>query len=103
MNDSTLQPLTPSWSELYAMILATSEQMKETDRRMQETDRKMQETDRRIKEMHEETERYLKETYEKTEQQIKEINKNYGGLKSFRELIRWNANPISHRFVGLAS
>ena len=43
MNDSTLQPLNPSWSELHAMILATSEQMKETDRR--------------IKEMHEKTER----------------------------------------------
>ena len=76
MNDSTIQPLTPSWSELHAMILATSEQMKETDRKMQETDRRIKE----MQEMHQETGRYLKETYEKTEQQIKEINKNYGGF-----------------------
>ena len=66
MNDNTLQQLNPSWSELHAMILATSEQMKETDRR--------------IKELHEETERCIKETYEKTEKQIQDINKNYGGF-----------------------
>lgn len=92
MNDSTIQPLTPSWSELHAMILATSEQMKETDRKMQETDRRIKE----MQEMHQETGRYLKETYEKTEQQIKEINKNYGSFTNeFGKMIEDLCKPAA--------
>ena len=92
MNDSTSQQLNPSWSELHAMILATSEQMKETDRKMQETDRKIKE----LHEMHEETGRYLKETYEKTERQIKEINKNYGGFTNeFGKMIEDLCKPAA--------
>ena len=92
MNDSTIQPLTPSWSELHAMILATSEQMKETDRKMQETYRRIKE----MQEMHQETGRYLKETYEKTEQQIKEINKNYGGFTNeFGKMIEDLCKPAA--------
>ena len=85
MNDSTSQQLNPSWSELHAMILATSEQMKETDRKIKE-----------MHEMHEETERYLKETYEKTERQIKEINKNYGGFTNeFGKMIEDLCKPAA--------
>ena len=45
----------PSWDKLHAMILATSEQMKETDRRLQEiyeqTERQMRDTDNKMKEL----------------------------------------------------
>ena len=78
MNDSTLQQLNPSWSELHAMILATSEQMKETDQR--------------AKEIREE----MREIYEKTEKQIKEINKNYGGFTNeFGKMIEDLCKPAA--------
>ncbi|MBO2526057.1 MAG: hypothetical protein CW341_10235 [Bacteroidetes bacterium] len=100
MGDMILQAQSqPSWEDVRKAILATSEQMQETDRRMQETDRRMQETDRIMKEtaelvhanerklerMREETDRRMQENHlqimeiiNRTEQQIEEANKRYG-------------------------
>ena len=62
MKEIISQELKPSWSELHAMILATSEQMKETDRRLKKL---FKETDERII---------------RTSKQIEETNKRYGGF-----------------------
>jgi hypothetical protein len=60
------------------MILATSEQMKETDQR--------------AKEIREE----MREIYEKTEKQIKEINKSYGGFTNeFGKMIEDLCKPAA--------
>ena len=92
MNEMTSQELQPSWAELHAMILATSEQMKETDRRMQETDRQMQETDRKLEKLFRETDERLHETA----MQIKEANKRYGGFTNeFGKMIEDLCKPAA--------
>lgn len=54
-NPTTQTQGTPSWDQLHAMILATSEQMKATNRRIQEiyeqTERQMRDTDKKMKEL----------------------------------------------------
>lgn len=78
MKEIISQELKPSWSELHAMILATSEQMKETDRRLEKLFR---ETDERIN---------------KTSKQIEETNKRYGGFTNeFGKMIEDLCKPAA--------
>ena len=78
MKEIISQELKPSWSELHAMILATSEQMKETDRRLEKLFR---ETDERIN---------------KTSKQIEETNKRYGGFTNeFGKMIENLCKPAA--------
>ena len=92
MKEIISQELKPSWSELHAMILATSEQMKETDRKMQETDWQMKETDRRLEKLFRETD----ERINKTSKQIEETNKRYGGFTNeFGKMIEDLCKPAA--------
>ena len=92
MKEMITQELKPSWAELHAMILATSEQMKETDRKMQETDRQMKETDRRLEKLFKETD----ERINKTSKQIEETNKRYGGFTNeFGKMIEDLCKPAA--------
>ena len=78
MKEIISQELKPSWSELLAMILATSEQMKETDRKLEKLFR---ETDERIN---------------KTSKQIEETNKRYGGFTNeFGKMIEDLCRPAA--------
>lgn len=78
MKEIISQELKPSWSELHAMILATSEQMKETDRRLEKL---FKETDERIN---------------KTSKQIEETNKRYGGFTNeFGKMIEDLCKPAA--------
>ena len=99
MKEMITQELKPSWAELHAMILATSEQMKETDRQMKETDRKIQETDRQMKETDRKLEKLFRETDERlheTAMQIKEANKQYGGFTNeFGKMIEDLCKPAA--------
>lgn len=78
MKEIISQELKPSWSELHAMILATSEQMKETDRELKML---FKETDERIR---------------KTSKQIEETNKRYGGFTNeFGKMIEDLCRPAA--------
>ncbi|MBR4918632.1 MAG: hypothetical protein IKZ52_05390 [Bacteroidales bacterium] len=60
MNESMLpQQELPTWAELKTMILAHSEQMRETERQMRELN---EDTKRQIKEMQEKTDRQMRDT-----------------------------------------
>ena len=85
MKEIISQELKPSWAELHAMILATSEQIKENGKQMKETDRKLEklfrETDERIN---------------KTSKQIEETNKRYGGFTNeFGKMIEDLCRPAA--------
>ena len=78
MKEIISQELKPSWSELHAMILATSEQMKETDRELKML---FKETDERIR---------------KTSKQIEETNKRNGGFTNeFGKMIEDLCRPAA--------
>ena len=85
MKEIISQELKPSWAELHAMILATSEQIKETGRQMRESSRELKmlfkETDERIN---------------KTSKQIEETNKRYGGFTNeFGKMIEDLCRPAA--------
>ena len=85
MKEIISQELKPSWAELHAMILATSEQIKENGKQMKESGRELKmlfrETDERIN---------------KTSKQIEEINKRYGGFTNeFGKMIEDLCRPAA--------
>ena len=85
MKEIISQELKPSWADLHAMILATSEQIKENGKQMKESGRELKmlfrETDERIN---------------KTSKQIEEINKRYGGFTNeFGKMIEDLCRPAA--------
>ena len=76
-----------TWEDLKNIVLATSEQVKETSKQMKETDRKLEklfkETDEQMKNTDRTLEKLFKETDERinrTSKQIEDANKRYGGF-----------------------
>lgn len=89
---TTPKQVVPSWEELHAMILATSEQVKETSWQMKETDRELKALFKETGERFKETEAIIK----KNSEQIAETNKLYGGFTNeFGQMVESLCKPAA--------
>ena len=114
---TTPKQVVPSWEELHAMILATSEQIKENGRQMEESNQELKaylrESNRELKALFKETDAKFKETdakfketdakfketeaiIKKNSEQIAETNKLYGGFTNeFGQMVESLCKPAA--------